>query len=263
MTTILPTAIVFVLIVSVASALRADILTSEQKDFYREHNAILETIRINDDSGLDVDAAGNNITLASLFNEYFGTDYASSQALFDELGVKEIVSTWTVNENARIEASFKSAALAQTLSIIDSLGNAVASQTFAGGIFGDRLGGEPIRFDVAGLYHFSLDTGENVFSASNSNDGLIHLIAFDVTALMQAKLPDEQIDSAYLFCWEDLNADHWYADFDFQDLSYIMINVTPNTVTPEPSTFLIMGIGGAGFLLLRKRSAAGSTQAMP
>lgn len=262
MTTILPTAIAFVLIVSLASSIRADILTSEQKDFYREHNAAMDTLRINDDSGLDVDAAGNNITLVSLFNKYFGTDYTSSQALFEELGVKEIVTNWTVNENARIEASFKSAALAQTLNILDSMGNTVASQTFAGGT-STGLGGEPVHFDVAGLYNFSLGTGENVFSASNSKDGLIHLLTFDVTALMQAKLPDEQIESAYLFSWEDLNLDHWYSDFDYQDLSYVMINVAPNTVTPEPSTLLILGLGGIGFLLLRRRIAAGPTQVLP
>ncbi|GHT41512.1 hypothetical protein FACS189443_3400 [Planctomycetales bacterium] len=92
------------------------------------------------------------------------------------------------------------------------------------------------------------------------NGGLINMVAYDVTDLMKAMGSEyANIENAFMFTWEDWN---WgtqegknYTDFDYNDLVYIMTNVTPNiiSVTPEPATMLIIGLGLAGLGLAARR----------
>lgn len=257
----IPACLACLLAMSVATApLRAD---------YASWNTDPNTLQINEGS-LD------NNSLYKLFNEYFAdyleTPYTSGDELYADRGVKDVVANWTVGEGARIESSFKSAMNGHTLSLIDQSGNTVYSHDFAQSQFDTMLGGEMIFLTEAGLYNFSLDTWYNSnteitdsFSGADPtlNAGnVIHMVAFDVTDLVRAMYDDMDIESAYLFGWEDLPYDNWYADFDYQDLAYIMINVKPNVAaaTPEPATALILALGAAVGLPLWRRKFRGNTR---
>lgn len=212
-----------------------------------------------------------------LFNNYFanelsavygdGFEYTSSMDLFEERGVQEVIPTWTVGEGGRIQASFKNAALDHDLNLYDANGNYVDSVYFKADTTSTSIENVNPIYLQEGSYSFVLDAYaqtnpwlsyiEGVFYSddpANNIDGMIHMIAFDVTDLARLMFSDDSITSAYLFGWEDVSA-FFNADFDYQDLAVMMINVIPNapSATPEPATALILGIGLIGGAFARKR----------
>lgn len=205
----------------------------------------------------DTNINNDNYNLYELFNNYFGTNYESSQALYEDRGVNSSGS-WIASDGAAIVSSFKNALLEQTLNVVNSnTGDVVASHVFGTSFDKALTDGTILNLD-AGLYEFTLEAaGELLYGADSSSnaDGLIHMIALDVTDLIQAMYGDENINSAYLFGWEDLLSSNWYADFDYQDLAYLMINVQPESTaaTPEPGTVLIFGLGLVGAALAGRR----------
>ena len=214
--------------------------------------------------------------LFRLFNEYFGTDYQDSQAIFNDLGV--VSKDWIALPDAKVYGAFKIAALDHELNFVYTNGAEVTpiylrGDTVSGTIDTGVLGGDPIPIPegtfsmflntlFSGVTVGTVDTYGATYQQSGSsvqNDMLIHMIALDVTDLMSEKLGYE-IQSAYMFCWEDLPdfvpQGGAKADWDFQDLFYILVNVRDGTslkeVTPEPATALILLAGLAACPLARR-----------
>lgn len=244
---------------------------------YLSTNQEMSTLQINDEPIYD----NRDTVLYKLFNSYFTEhlgeaykeNYSSSNDLFAARGVKDFVTSWFVNENATIQAAFKVASYNHTLYLNDAQGNAAEIGYYPGnanpgepGYGQTTINDNPMVIGESGLYTFSLDTEkngkDNTFysqDADMNGDNFIHMIAFDVTDLMRQVLDDMTIESAYLIGWEDMLSEDG-ADFDYQDLTYIMVNVTPVSYasTPEPATALILLCGVAGYPVLRrfrKRSA--------
>jgi hypothetical protein len=74
------------------------------------------------------------------------------------------------------------------------------------------------------------------------DDGINHILVFDVTDLMRQRSGYESIESAFLFAFEDWQIS--FSDFDYQDFAFILTNVSANVVTPEPATALILSFAG-------------------
>lgn len=239
---------------------------------YGQSNTSYDTFRI---SGLS-----DSKMLVEVFNNYFseqlavtGESYDTGNDLYASRGVREMVDTWHVNEGAQIIGSFRSAGMGHTLNFLDADGDKVWSHEYPRNVYDKALGNDVITVDATGDYNFSLntwseyvrqETGETVreYSSvtrygddpSKNPYDVIQMVAFDVTDLVQLMFDDPTIESAYFFGWEDyyFTPNHSSMDFDYQDLVYLMVNVTPNTSSsmPEPATAVILGCAalfGAAF----------------
>ena len=213
--------------------------------------------------------------LFHLFNEYFGTNYSSSDDLISSRGYT-VSNTWTALQGAEIYNAYKVAGFAHDLQLKGNDGW-IVSQQFAGNTQSSGVG----EFEFLGVSipvgtfemsikayapGFAYFLGEVTAEASNytagpftGSDDMIHMIAIDVTDLMSSLLGGKEIQSAYLFCWEDMV--RTYADMDYQDLAYIMVNVADSNMssasnesnaTPEPATALILLAGLGVYPLVRK-----------
>ena len=205
------------------------------------------------------------VPMYGLFNDYFGTTYGSSNEVLTDRGY--IVSNdWIALPGAQIYGAYKVAGLAHELNFISEDGQTLMVQSFEGntqtwGIDTSIIGGALQE----GVFSMVLETfwyGDHVGTVwadgaeyTTGSDNEIHMVAIDVTDLMQGML-DYDITSAYFFSWEDMLLS--VSDYDYQDLAYIMVNVrhgtdtNVTTATPEPATALILLAGLAACPLVRK-----------
>ncbi|MDR0337866.1 MAG: hypothetical protein LBI18_12330 [Planctomycetaceae bacterium] len=282
---------VAVLFSSVISISYGDLLT---KDDYIASNADLATVQINDATN-DTNGGISN-PLFRIFNEYFHDEltalgqssYTSGNDLADDRMIRQTISSWAVNPGSQVVSSFTSSAYSHGLNIYDPTGELV----FNSGIYGSTTTGEA-KIDgqsitlAGGDYVFATYTDNigngkgKVFSGDHDwyyqsdeylnsekwqvqyyEDGVQHLIVFDVTDLMRQREGYETIESAFLFALEDLNIHSNYAiDFDYQDFAFVLTNVSANVVppaaVPEPATALILGFAGTLVLPFLKRKRKG------
>ncbi len=222
------------------------------------------------------------LNLYALFNDYFqdqlGTvgfesAYGSSNDLFDARGVSSDFN-WSTN-GSELVGAYKVAGFSHTLSLLDQSGNTLAQATSYVGNTGNSGSG---IIDISGggiadvlNASWSLDAGvpwggDPVYTWSSdqnlNSDEQVHMIAFDVTDLYNAKYGTD-VSSAFMFAWEDLaltgsNSAYGYiqgADWDYQDFVGIVTNVTPTpSTTPEPASLLIFAAGGlASVVAFRRR----------
>lgn len=254
-----------------AVTVQADLLSLDEKNHFKEHNTSASTLSIRESTN----GVQDTMSLVALFNNYFSDElgldtYGSNMDLYNARGVHEDVQTWNIGQDAQLISSFRNAGLGHAINIVDSAGqiqNQVLEQ--AGGgydtVFKDL---NAVDLGITGDYNFMLETtaGQEFYgdTSLNTDDGLVHMVALDVTDLVQEKLDNEAaargetaqtIDSAYLFGWEDLLWSHYHYDSDFQDIAYILVNVKPNTTstTPEPASALIFGFGALGLAAYRFR----------
>jgi hypothetical protein len=257
-------------------------LTDEEREEYAASNANLETLRINDDT-TDTDDNSKRNPLFRIFNEYFKNElnalYTSGNELADDRMIRYTISSWQVNEGSNVVASFTSANMTHGLEIYSTTGALLyeTGQYDSSTSGSAMIDGRPIDLN-AGDYIFSVNTDEGMARAfsgdhewyystdeylANPNnwgmnyykDGIEHLIAFNVTDLIRQRSGYENIESAFLFAFEDSRLNS--TDFDYQDFAFVLTNVQANviTATPEPATILIFGIaGGIALPFLRRKN---------
>jgi PEP-CTERM putative exosortase interaction domain len=209
-------------------------------------------------------------TLFQLFNSYFDTTFTSSNELYNAHGVDS--NTEWITNGTQLVGAFKVAALGHELTMVDQFNNTLATianvngttnihsangiTDLSGSMVADIADGQQVNFNLTtsggANYTWSSDANQN-------KDGMVHMIALDVTDLYNAKYGTDNA-TVYMFGWEDLPKGHSYVDWDYQDFVVIMTNLNVPTMdssstnaTPEPATMLMIGLGfaGAGFVARR------------
>ena len=238
----------------------------------------------------DINNFNDNTSLFQLFNDYFADqlkgpegEYACSNDLYNARGV-DPYTDWTTSGSQMVGA-FKVADLGHDMSMVNSSGETVASlvhfdgtENIGAGLNGGitDLGAQSVTNIPDGLHvNFQLDAywqNSLVYSWSSNpelndgslgkpDDGMVHMLAFDVTDLYNAKYNTSNA-SVYMFAWEDLHLDAAgggeRADWDYQDFVAIVTNVKPDdAATPEPATMLVFGLGLAGLGCARRMKING------
>ncbi len=217
--------------------------------------------------GVDINDGSTGTNLYSYFNGMFGTDYQSSNDLYNDRGAAP-TSTWTVTGDWQMATLVKGTAGFDHQLIIsgDSLdenivlnGRGMGYQTdgminwdnagqLPGGVAGEftfgleAYGSPVIDGQKDYLYTWSSDPAGNLAVDGNTLD--VRMLAFDITDLYNGKY-GETFDSVYMYAWEDMHSDGfqfgnyndsrygyitgetWQLDRDYQDAIFVIANVKP------------------------------------
>ena len=222
----------------------------------------------------DTSSDGDTLNLYRLFNSYFAdeltTGYTSSNELFNDRGI-DPNTTWTTN-NATLTAAFKVAAYDHALNVVTG-GNAKDITGFFTENYNNPTYGLvdlTNSYDISNMTDATWDLqvrteSKNTYfvhsDSSLNSDGLIHMVAFDVTDLYNVKTfgmdISKYVDTAFMFGWEDITG--MGADRDFQDFVGIITNIkhssgdtSGNAATPEPATLAMLALG-LGVLPITRR----------
>ena len=268
LTTLFVIAFVFA---AISTAAKAELLT----DLYG--------INIKDASSSD----DKQLNLYGLVNSYFGDQlgteglYKSSNALFNDRGVDPNM-IWTT-DNSELSGAFKVAGYGHTLNLLHD-GTSMKTMEYLPNTADAKVSGitDLSKYSLTGLNTFDIsnitngiwelevhqknnsDISYSLYSSAGLNsDGLIHMIAFDITDLYNLKFfgedrKDEWVNTAYMFAWEDILGKNG-PDWDFQDFVGIVTNIKSgsadsygNPTTPEPATLAVLGLG-LGLLPITRR----------
>lgn len=217
----------------------------------------------------DANQYSDGNTFFQLFNRYFeqqldGNLFENSNQVFSAYGVDPNTS-WTT-QGSQLVGAFKVAAFSHELAMVDrQTGESVATITNVGGT--QNISSPTGITDLSGQQVVNIADGLNVdftlhaymgaydylwsSDPTKNQDGMIHMIALDITDLYNEKYGTEN-DSVYMFGWEDMMFGAG-ADGDYQDFVVIMTNLTAtSTTTPEPASLLIFGVGLAALPVVRK-----------
>ena len=238
---------------------------------YAETNKNFDTFSIND-KGWDSDP--KNTALYAMFNQYFKdeiaalgvTNYTSSDQLYQARGVKD-AGPWATSSDSQLHSAFKYADFEHTFSIVPTDGGSEQPiRFFSAGLLApgfvniqDPIGAyESVDFKLS--YAWPNDR-KNVNGSYSSNladnsDQMVHMVAFDVTDLMQKRYGETEIKSAYMLGWEDMWRADFRTDYDYQDLAVVLVNVAPHSSSyevPEPTSLLALAMAAPILLARRHR----------
>ena len=198
-----------------------------------------DVVNINDSTG--------NTPFYEVFNGIFGTNYTSSNAIFNDFGVNPN-TTWTVSNDSRLFSGARTqSGFANILHVLDPAMNAMYQYSIdsyggnnGGGGNNPGVKGFEVEYSFNGdfeagagftfglqvlrqnaendidymLYsdpsmnnYVTTDQFGNPVPLGKSYEDMIHMIALDVTDVYKGG--DHEFDTVYMFLWEDWSAGQW------------------------------------------------------
>lgn len=182
------------------------------------------------------------LDLYEIFNDLFGVNYASSDALWEDLGEENAAAWYQTSELVTIMATIRYAGYDQELGFQDAEGYHTLLSDIPWGIeYTDVTFTTVSQFSWVEVLSGSGSGVGPWYSSTDENiDEMVHFLAFYVGDFF------ENTDHAWLIAFEDL---HGLGDSDFNDLVVLLVGASP---VPLPSTLLLLLSGVIGFAGFRK-----------